>query len=140
MTLPVTGSLPGLRAAAVARKRLPSLGEMVGIGAAIGLALSIPIGHESALPLAALGAGLGAWRSFRKVPDAPVCRIPRIARGCGGSTAVVDKRGNSGPPRRCWGHPGGKPKRLVNLAVVATELALAAVLVAVLVTATSTTP
>ena len=105
-------------------KRLSSLGEMAGVGVAVGLAASLPLGREFALPLAAAGAAFGAWRSFRRVPDAPVCRIWRVFGGCGGSTAVVDKRGNSGPPRRCWGHPEGKPKRLVNLVVVPVQVAL----------------
>lgn len=115
----------------MARKRLPSLGEMVGAGVAIGLVLSVPLGREFALPLAAAGAAFGMWRSFRKVPDAPVCRIWRIFGGCGGSTAVVDKRGNSGPPRRCWGHPDTRPKRLVNLVVVPAQIALVVVILAV---------
>jgi len=105
-------------------RRLPSLGEMVTVGATVGLAISIPLGVQFALPLAALGGALGAVRSFRKVPDAPVCRIWRIFGGCGGSTAVVDKRGNSGPPRYCWGHPDGRPKRLVNLVVVPVQIAV----------------
>jgi hypothetical protein len=90
--------------------RLPSLGEMMTIGAAAGLAAAVAVGGPNAStlawPLAALGAGLGAWRSFRKVPDAPTCRIPRVLRGCGGSTTVRDRKGNSGPKRPCWGHPG----------------------------------
>jgi hypothetical protein len=116
--------------------RLPSLGEMMTIGAAVGLVAAVAIGGPNAstfaLPLAALGAGLGAWRSFRKVPDAPTCRIPRVLRGCGGSTTVRDRKGNSGPKRPCWGHPGGRPKRLVNIAVVAVEIAVAGVVVVVL--------
>ncbi len=122
----------------MARKRLPSLGEMVGFGVAAGLVLSVPLGVAAALPLAVAGALIGAVWSFRKVPDAPVCRIPRLLRGCGGSTVVQDKRGNSGPPRRCWGHPGGKPKRLVNLAVVLVEIVLVGVLFVVLATVAST--
>lgn len=117
----------------MARKRLPSLGEMVGVGAALGAALSVPLGLQFALPLAALGAGLGVWWSFRKVPDAPTCRIWRIFGGCGGSTTVMDKRGNSGPPRYCWGHPGAKPRRLVNLVAVPAQLAVVAVVLAVVV-------
>ena len=117
-------------------RRLPSLGEMVGVGVAVGLAASLPLGPEFALPLAAAGAVLGVVRSFRKVPDAPVCRIWRVFGGCGGSTAVVDKRGNSGPPRRCWGHPEGKPKRLVNLVVVPVQVALVVGLVVVVAVAT----
>ena len=116
-------------------KRLRSVGEMATIGAAVGLACSVPIGPEFALWLAAGGAAAGVVRSFWKVPDAPVCRLWRVFGGCGGSTAVVDKRGNSGPPRYCWAHPGGKPKRLVNLAIVAAEVAVVVAVLAVLVTA-----
>ena len=112
-------------------KRLPSLGEMAGVGVALGLAASLPLGREFALPLAAAGGILGVVRSFRRVPDAPVCRIWRVLGGCGGSTAVVDKRGNSGPARRCWGHPEGKPKRLVNLVVAPVQVALVVGLVVV---------
>lgn len=106
-------------------RRLPSLGEMVAVGAAIGAALSVPLGPaQFALPLAVAGGIAGAVRSYWKVPDAPVCRIWRVFRGCGGSTANVDKRGNSGPPRYCWGHPGGRPRRLVNLIVVPVQIAV----------------
>lgn len=108
----------------MARKRLPSLGEMIATGAILGVALAFPLGFQFALPLAAAGGVLGAVYSFRKVPDAPVCRIWRVFGGCGGSTTVMDKKGNSGPPRYCWGHPDGKPKRLVNLVVVPVQVTL----------------
>jgi hypothetical protein len=101
-------------------RRLPSLGEMVGIGVAVGLALSVRLGADYALPLAAAGALVGTVWSYKKVPDAPVCRVPRLLRGCGGSTVVKDRKGNTGAPRRCWAHPGGKPKRLVNIAILAS--------------------
>lgn len=105
---------------------------MVGTYAAIGALLSVPLGPEWALPLAGLGAAAGVYRSFRKVPAAPVCRIWRVFGGCGGSTTVVDKAGNSGPPRYCWGHPDGKPKRLVNLVVVPAQAAIVVGLVVLL--------
>lgn len=119
----------------MARRRLRSLGEMVAAGVAIGAVLSVPLGPEQfALPLAVAGGVAGAARSFWKVPDAPVCRIWRVFGGCGGSTAVVDRRGNSGPPRRCWGHRAGKPKRLVNLAVMAAQCGLILLILLVLTT------
>jgi hypothetical protein len=92
-------------------------------------------GARLALPFAVFCAVLGALLSFKRLPDAPTCRIPWILGGCGGESTIRDTDGNSRPKRPCWGHPGGKPKRLVNIAVWAgiyVALGLA-VVVAVLV-------
>lgn len=126
---------------AVARRR-PNLRTSAALGAVAGLLLAMWLsttGGEAGtapLPFVAGGALLGAVYNFAGFPDAKVCRIPRLLGGCGGSTTIQDTDGNSRPRRPCWGHPGGKPKRLVNLAVVGAEIALVVVALAVTVTVT----
>lgn len=122
----------------MARRKL-AIRPLMGLGAAAGLLVAMQLGTPEdasrlALPLVAVGAAAGAAWSYWRLPDAKVCRIPRVLWGCGGQTTVQDTDGNSRPRRPCWGHPGGKPKRLVNLLVVAGELAAAGLLLAVLVT------
>lgn len=101
----------------MSRRRL-SWRAQAGVGAALGLGLAVELSAPAlALPFAAAGAVLGALWSFKRLPDAPTCRIPWILGGCGGESTIRDSDGNSRPKRPCWGHPGGKPRRLVNVAV-----------------------
>lgn len=144
MSLPITGSLPRPEVAVVARRRLGIQAQM-GVGAIIGLLVATQTGDPQTGPrlgltLMVLGALAGAVHSYWRLPDAPVCRIPWWLRGCGGSNAVRDTDGNSRPKPPCWGHPDGKPKRIVNLLVVCGEIAACAVLLVVLMTAVSAAP
>ena len=121
----------------MARRKL-AIGPLMGLWAGAGLLLATQLAPPEdvarlGLPLAALGALAGAAWSLWRLPDAKVCRAPRLLGGCGGSSLIQDTAGNSRPKPPCWAHPGGKPKRLVNLAIVAAELAAAVVLLAVLV-------
>jgi hypothetical protein len=92
------------------------------VGATLGLVLATQLDPERAARftgwLVAAGALAGAVHSFVRLPDAPVCRIPRWLGGCGGEATIRDTDGNSRPRRPCWGHPGGKPQRVVNLVVL----------------------
>jgi len=137
VSLPITGSLPRVEVVAVARKKL-AIGPLMGLGAAAGLLAATQLGPPEevarlGLPLMLAGAAFGAVWSFWRLPDARVCRAPRLLGGCGGSGTVQDTAGNSRPKPPCWAHRDGKPKRLVNLAIVAAEIAVAVALVAVLV-------
>lgn len=101
---------------------------MAGLGAAAGLAVATqiadPVQAARIAPwLAGVGALAGLLLSFKALPDAPRCVAPRILRGCGGQSTIQDTAGNSRPKRPCWAHPGGKPKRIVNLAIVLGEIA-----------------
>lgn len=106
-----------------------------GIGAVVGLLLATQLAPPEdaarvGLPLAAVGAVLGVGWSFWRFRD-DRCRIPWWLRGCGGPDKIMDTAGHSRPRRPCWGHPNGKPKRLVNLAVVLGQIVAGVVLVAV---------
>lgn len=110
----------------------------MGVGAAAGLALATQIGTpEQAARVAWLfvvaGALAGAVHSYVRLPDAPVCRIPWWLNGCGGESTIRDTDGNSRPKAPCWGHPTGKPRRIVHLALALSGVALGglALLVAV---------
>lgn len=118
-------------------RRRPGLAQSAGLGAAAGLLAALWLAAEgvavSALPVVAGGMALGAGWNLVRFPDDRTCRIPWWLRGCGGETTVKDTDGHSRPKAPCWGHPGGKPKRVVNLAVVLGQLVLVVGLVAVLV-------
>jgi len=114
---------------AVASRKL-AIGPLMGLGACVGLIAATQLGGgqggpQLGLTAMVLGAAAGAVWSFWRLPDAPVCRAPRMLGGCGGANAVRDTAGNSRPKPPCWAHPGGKPKRVVNLAIVAGEIAVA---------------
>jgi hypothetical protein len=129
----------------VARRKL-AIGPLMGLWAAAGLLLATWLhppepgspGEDSGrtgLLFALAGAAAGAVWSYWRLPDAKVCRIPRWLGGCGGSSKIEDTAGNSRPRRPCWGHPGGRPKRVVHLLLSLAAVALGVGLVAVLVTA-----
>lgn len=120
-------------------RRRPGLKESIGLGAVAGLLAALALGTAGAgigpVPLVVGGMVLGLLHNFWRFPDDRTCRIPWWLRGCGGETTIKDTDGHSRPRPPCWGHPDGKPKRLVNVAVVVGEVVLAVALVAVAVAA-----
>jgi len=127
----------------VARRR-PGLAQSAGLGAAGGLLLALWLTSEgvavAAWQLVLAGMALGAGWNLLRFPDDRTCRIPWWLRGCGGETSVKDTDGHSRPKAPCWGHPGGRPKRLVNLAVVAGEVVVVVVVVVVAVSVADVAP
>lgn len=106
-----------------------AIGPLMGLGACAGLLAATQLGTAEDGPQLGLalmlgGALAGAAWSLWRLPDAPVCRAPRLLGGCGGSNAVRDTAGNSRPKPPCWAHPNSKPKRVVNLLIVLAEVAL----------------
>ncbi len=116
-------------------RRRPGLKQSVGLGAAAGLLLAMWLASAGVtvepLPCVAGGMALGAFYNFAAFGDDYTCRVPWWLRGCGGSTTIQDTDGHSRPRRPCWAHPAGKPKRLVNLAVVPAQIAVVVVVLVV---------